>query len=426
MLLPHPVGPTRATTSPAARSKLTPVRTGSPVGYEYETSRASTSAGLAGGSSWSWASGATSAARTRSRRSVATTARGISSSRNPTTRIGNASRVNSAIAWTTSPGEITPSEIRQLPTARIAMIPRFGSASSAGSKNARSRPTWMRSLRSSSAATREPRDLVVLEPERLDHQCAVEALVGDARDLAHVRLHRGRRALHAAGVIPVEQRHQGEEDEADEGQDRVDGEERDDREDDEDDEPGGEGERVDDLGGREDVGVGVGEQLTGGGAAVEVEGHREEVVRDGVAQPRLPQPRGLAGEIAPRHGADGAQHGDADDERDPRPRGRIGHAVAVERGRQHLVGDSSEHEGAEHRRTGVDDGADDRDREGQRVQADEAGEHPRAASEQRHGRDRRVGVGRLAAGRLRDRGHGATRVIASGTYAMSSRRTSPR
>ena len=179
MLLPHPVGPTRATTSPAASVRFTSVSTASPVGYEYQTPRTSTSAGLAGGVAWSCGSGATSAARMRSSRSVATTARGISSSRNPTTRIGNARRVNSAIACTTSPGEITPSEIRQLPTARIAMIPRFGSASSAGSKNARSRPTSIRSLRSSSAATESratsccsrPSDFTMSAPSKLS--CAI-------------------------------------------------------------------------------------------------------------------------------------------------------------------------------------------------------------------------------------------------------------
>ena len=81
-------------------------------------------------------------------RSSATTERGISSSRKPTTRIGNASSVNNAIACTRSPGETAPVETRQPPTASSAMIARFGSASRVGSKSARSAPTRTRATRS--------------------------------------------------------------------------------------------------------------------------------------------------------------------------------------------------------------------------------------------------------------------------------------
>ena len=55
-------------------------------------------------------------------RSSATTERGISSSRKPTTRIGNASSVNNAIACTRSPGETAPVDTRQPPTASSATI----------------------------------------------------------------------------------------------------------------------------------------------------------------------------------------------------------------------------------------------------------------------------------------------------------------
>ena len=85
-------------------------------------------------------------------RSAATTARGISSSRNPTTRMGNVRIVNSAIACTSCPVLITPSDTRQAPRASRAIVPRLGRASSTGSNVARRRPTSSRAVRSSRAA----------------------------------------------------------------------------------------------------------------------------------------------------------------------------------------------------------------------------------------------------------------------------------
>ena len=96
--------------------------------------------------------GSGDAASTPSMRSSATTERGISSSRKPTTRIGNASSVNNAIACTSSPGETAPVDTRHPPTASSTMMARFGSASRVGSKSARSAPTRTRATRSWSAA----------------------------------------------------------------------------------------------------------------------------------------------------------------------------------------------------------------------------------------------------------------------------------
>jgi hypothetical protein len=70
------------------------------------------------------------------------------------TRIGKARMANSAIACTSSPVVMTSSETRHAPTASRATVPRFGRASSAGSKAARSRPMTRRSRRRSSAAVR--------------------------------------------------------------------------------------------------------------------------------------------------------------------------------------------------------------------------------------------------------------------------------
>ena len=93
-------------------------------------------------------------ASTVSSRSAATTARGISSSRNPTMRIGKLRMPNSATAWTSSPVEMSPVEMRHEPTATRATIPRLGRASSPGSNVARRRPTPRRAVRSPSAARR--------------------------------------------------------------------------------------------------------------------------------------------------------------------------------------------------------------------------------------------------------------------------------
>ena len=176
-------------------------------------------------------------------------------------------------------------------------------------------------------------DLVRLEAERLHHERAVEALVRDARDLADVLLAPRRRAARPGGcssgsgsniagnrTSPTSARIGSTDDQ------------RDHREDDQHHEPGRERQGVDDLGGGEHVGVGVGEQLAGRVLAVEVERHREEVVGDVPPQPGLAEPGGLAGEVAPGDGADRAQDRHADDQHDPEPRGRLGHPLPVNAG----------------------------------------------------------------------------------------------
>ena len=98
---------------------------------------------------------------------------------------------NSAMAWTSSPVVTAPVETRQAPSQSRAMVPRLGRASRPGSNPARRRPTTSRSRRSACGLRVEALDLPVLEPERLDHERALEALVGHRRHVADVGLRAG-------------------------------------------------------------------------------------------------------------------------------------------------------------------------------------------------------------------------------------------
>ena len=282
-------------------------------------------------------------------RSSATTERGISSSRKPTTRIGNASSVNNAIACTSSPGDTAPVDTRQPPTASSAMIARFGSASRVGSKSARSAPTATRADAQLVGRVAQPLHLGVLAPERLHDHCAFEALVRDRRHVADPLLHRLRGQLDPARVEAVQREHRREQHETDQREQRIDREERDEREDDQQHEAGRERQRVDHLRRDHHVVVGVGEQRSGRVLAVERQRNVEVAVGDLVAQRRHVGRGRLAREVPPGDHAGTADERN-DDDRDRAGPDRAARDVALERRDDDVIGDAPEHDGAQHRR----------------------------------------------------------------------------
>ena len=153
---------------------------------------------------------------------------------------------------------------------------------------------------------------------------------------------------------------------------------------------------------------------------MELEWDREEVVCNRTSEPRLAEPRGLAREVAAGDGADRSHQRHDHDQRHPRPGGLGVHAGLGEARGQHLVRDLTEDERAEDGRAGIDDRADDGDRERDRVEPHETREDPEAAPDDVA---RRVLHGGIAVGvalnarlcRRGNGGHGRTNVSASGT-----------
>ena len=216
----------------------------------------------------------TGAASTPSIRSLATTARGSSSRRNPTMRKGKARMPNSAIACTSSPVVTAPLATRHAPSHSSTIVPRFGRASRPGSKPARSRPTTSRSRRRSSARVAQPLDLALLQAERLHDERALEALVGDRGHVTDARLGRRRRLLDLLRVGVVEDGEAGEERQRDGEEHRVDEGELGHRHDDDHDDPERERQRLHRHRRALAVGVGVGEELAGRVLVEPAERHR--------------------------------------------------------------------------------------------------------------------------------------------------------
>ena len=136
------------------------------------------------------------------------------------TRMGNTRMPNRAMAWTSSPVEMAPVDTRQAPMASRAMVPRLGSASRPGSKRpATGRPAGGR--RRPSAASAHAAHLPVLQAQRLDHQGAVERLVGHGGHLAQVGLARAAGASHPAAVVLVEYTERREQGQAHQHEQRV-------------------------------------------------------------------------------------------------------------------------------------------------------------------------------------------------------------
>ena len=85
-----------------------------------------------------------------------------------------------------------------VPTTRTSSVPRLGSRSITGSKNARTMPTRTLASRSCVARAGEPGLLARLRAERLDEHGGLEALVRDVGDLGTQLLRADRRGRHAA------------------------------------------------------------------------------------------------------------------------------------------------------------------------------------------------------------------------------------
>ena len=156
VLLPEPVEPTMATTSPGATVKVEVGRApGRRSRRRSSTSSNSTASGPSGSDGRRRARATGAAASTASIRAIDTTARGISWRKKPTTRIGKARRLNRATPCTRSPVSSGPVLTCHEPMSSRTMMPMFGMASIVGSKVPRMRPTRTRASRSSSA--RSPR-----------------------------------------------------------------------------------------------------------------------------------------------------------------------------------------------------------------------------------------------------------------------------
>ena len=119
----------------------------------------------------------------------ATTARGISSSRNPTTRMGKARMPNRAMACTSSPVVMVPVDTRQAPTASRAIVPEVGQGVEAGLEAGPQPPDPQARPRRLLGAAGAGH-LAGLQAQRLDHQRALEGLVGHRGHVAQAGLGR--------------------------------------------------------------------------------------------------------------------------------------------------------------------------------------------------------------------------------------------
>ena len=189
-----------------------------------------------------------------------------------------------------------------------------------------------------------PVDLPVGQPEGLDHQGAVERLVGQPGHVAHPGLDLGHRHRHPVRVDAVEHGERREQHEGDEGQDRVDEQEAEQGEGHEGEHPDAEGHRVEHLGGGQHVGIGVGQQLAGRLGPVVPQGDVDE--RGGHPPPQLggrAEGQHAGGEAAQhdRRRPQGTEGGQGQGAAHRRPGG---HAVVGGEGREdQLVGDAPEH-----------------------------------------------------------------------------------
>ena len=207
--------------------------------------------------------------------------------------------------------------------------------------------------------------------EGLHHEGAVEALVRHPRHLADPLLHLRHGLLDPGGVEAVHEGERGEEQQRHRGEGGVDLDEADDREADEDEHADGEGEGVQQLGGAEDVGVGVGQQ--GPGRLRPVVPHRDLEVRAGdlAPQPGLGPERGERGEVAPEDDGQAPQQPDAEERQRGAPH-LLGGGPGRERGHDDLVRDVAQDDGGPHRRHRVDGGPDQRREVRERLGADVA------------------------------------------------------
>ncbi len=191
----------------------------------------------------------------------------------------------------------------------------------------------------------EPLGLLGLATERLDDHGAVEGLVGDLADLGAQLLGAGGPALSEPLVDDVGGDHGREDQQADDRQHEVGEEHLPDRDHHHRDRAHRHRQRRDRAPGGLDVGVGVGEQLPGGVPLVPLHRQREVAARDRAAGVRLHAVLHDAGAESPRHDADRAQDGHADEEPEDRPQ-QAGLDLAVaERRQHHVVGRPAEHPG---------------------------------------------------------------------------------
>ena len=233
------------------------------------------------------------------------------------------------------------------------------------------------------AAPPEALGLLALPAEGLDHHRAVERLVGDLADdtaeLLHTRHQRGGDALE-----PQVDDDDGREDQqADEREHEVGDHHLHDRDDHHRDGADRHGERRDRPPGGLHVGVGVGEQDPGRVTVVPRHRERQVLPRHGAAVVRLHPVLHDAGAEAPRHDADRAEDGDADEERDDRDE-HAGADLAVAEGREHhVVGGPPEHPGVGHRERPEQDAAERREGEDPRLPPDRDPEDAQARPRRR-------------------------------------------
>jgi hypothetical protein len=130
--------------------------------------------------------------------------------------------------------------------------------------------------------------------------------------------------------------------------------------------------RVEYVGGRLDVRLGVGEELSGRARAVEGERELEIAIDDPAAQRALHAKRRHPGEIASQDYARRPQADDADERGRAQPQRARRHAAPKAR-IDDVVGDAAEHDRARHGRRRVDRRAHDGESERQRMGGDVRG-----------------------------------------------------
>ena len=283
-------------------------------------------------------------------------------------RNGKARIPNSAMACTSSPVVTAPDDTRHAPSQRSAMVPRLGRASRPGSKPARSRPTTSRSRRRSSARCRSRSTSRSSRPERLHHEGALEALVGDRRHVADAGLRGGGGPLDPLRVGVVEEGEAREQRERHREQHGVDERQLHHRHDDDHDHAERERERLHGHRRPLAVGVGVGEQLAGGVLVEPPERDGEVAVGDALEPQHLHAPLGHLPEVAAEHHADHpAAARRPTMAAAPRHGGPALDPALLEGGGEDVVGDAAEHDRAAHRHDREQGGA--RPRRGRRGRA---------------------------------------------------------